>query len=129
MIDHLGIKVADFERSKAFYDATLAQIGATMVMMIPPEAGLGKGGGYGRDRPCFWIQEGERRTGHDHIAFTAQSRADVDAFHAAAIAAGGRDNGAPGLRPHYHPNYYGAFVFDPDGNNVETVCHAAEAAA
>ena len=75
----------------------------------------------------FWLQAGtdEPRT-HQHVAFTARSRAEVDAFHAAALAAGGRDNGAPGLRPHYHPNYYGAFVFDPDGNNVEAVCHDPE---
>ena len=82
--------------------------------------------GYGDTRPFFWIGGGERPSSGAHVAFTASDRKAVDAFHAAAIAAGGKDNGGPGLRPHYHPNYYGAFVFDPDGNNVEAVCHAPE---
>ena len=128
MIDHLGINVADFDASKAFYDQAMAPLGASLIYMVPLEyTGGAKVGGYGRDRPVFWLQASndESRT-HQHVAFTARSRAEVDAFHAAALAAGGKDNGGPGLRPHYHPNYYGAFVFDPDGNNVEAVCHAPE---
>jgi catechol 2,3-dioxygenase-like lactoylglutathione lyase family enzyme len=127
MIDHLGITVTNFDASKAFYDKAMAPLGASLIMIVPPEyTGGVKVGGYGRDRPTFWIREGERQRDHQHVAFTARSRAEVDAFYEAAISAGGRDNGGPGLRPHYHPNYYGAFVFDPDGNNVEAVCHAPE---
>ena len=128
MIDHLGINVADFDASKAFYDKAMAPLGASLLYMVPLEyTGGEKVGGYGRDRPVFWLQEGkDGQKAHQHVAFTARSRAEVDAFHAAALAAGGKDNGGPGLRPHYHPNYYGAFVFDPDGNNVEAVCHAPE---
>ena len=128
MIDHLGINVADFDASKAFYDQAMAPLGASLIYMVPLEyTGGAKVGGYGRERPVFWLQASnhEPRT-HQHVAFTARSRAEVDAFHAAALAAGGKDNGGPGLRPHYHANYYGAFVFDPDGNNVEAVCHAPE---
>ena len=128
MIDHLGINVADFDASKAFYDQAMAPLGASLIYMVPLEyTGGAKVGGYGRDRPVFWLQASndEPRT-HQHVAFTARSRGEVDAFHAAALAAGGKDNGGPGLRPHYHPHYYGAFVFDPDGNNVEAVCHAPE---
>jgi catechol 2,3-dioxygenase-like lactoylglutathione lyase family enzyme len=124
MIDHCGITVSDFEASKTFYDKAMAPLGASLLMMVPSEFTNGvKVGGYGRDRPVFWLHEGKPRD-TQHIAFTANSRAEVDAFHKAAIGAGGRDNGGPGLRPHYHPNYYGAFVFDPDGNNIEAVCHA-----
>ena len=124
MIDHAGIAVRSFDEAKAFYDRALAPLGASLLMMVPPEhTGGVKVGGYGRDgKPCFWLHEG----GHQdtiHIAFAARDRREVDAFHAAALAAGGKDNGAPGLRPHYHPNYYGAFVLDPDGNNIEAVCH------
>ena len=101
MIDHLGITVSDFDASKAFYDKAMAPLGASLLMMVPPEyTGGVKVGGYGRDRPTFWMQEGERQKDHQHVAFTARSRAEVDAFYAAAIAAGGRDNGGPGLRPH-----------------------------
>jgi catechol 2,3-dioxygenase-like lactoylglutathione lyase family enzyme len=80
--------------------------------------------GYGDARPFFWVGAGETSTGQLHFAFAAESRAQVDAFHAAALAAGGTDNGAPGVRPHYHPDYYGAFVLDPEGRNIEAVCHA-----
>ena len=128
MIDHLGINVADFDASKAFYDKAMAPLGASLLHMVPQEyTGGAKVGGYGRDRPVFWLsdQAAEQKS-TQHVAFTARSRAEVDAFHAAALAAGGKDNGGPGLRPHYHENYYGAFVFDPDGNNVEAVCHAPE---
>ncbi|MBP2560689.1 catechol 2,3-dioxygenase-like lactoylglutathione lyase family enzyme [Neorhizobium galegae] len=128
MIDHMGIKVADFDRAKAFYDAAFAPLGASLLYMVPAEyTGGVKVGGYGRERPIYWLHEDKPVPGHSqHVAFTAHSRAEVDAFYEAAIAAGGRDNGPPGLRTHYHPNYYGAFVFDPDGNNIEAVCHAQE---
>ncbi|MBB4007425.1 VOC family protein [Allorhizobium taibaishanense] len=128
MIDHMNIKVADFERAKAFYDAAFAPLGASLLYMVPEEYSNGvKMGGYGREKPVYWLYEGTPPEGyHQHIAFAAEDRAAVDAFYHAAIAAGGKDNGAPGLRPHYHPNYYGAFVFDPDGNNIEAVCHKAE---
>jgi catechol 2,3-dioxygenase-like lactoylglutathione lyase family enzyme len=127
MIDHMGISVTDFDAAKAFYDKALAPLGASLVMTVPPEfTGGVKVGGYGRERPVFWLTEGEKQTPPVHVAFTAESRANVDAFHAAAIAAGGEDNGAPGLRPHYHENYYGAFVRDPDGHNIEAVCHKPE---
>ncbi|TWG94663.1 catechol 2,3-dioxygenase-like lactoylglutathione lyase family enzyme [Mesorhizobium sp. J18] len=124
MIDHTGIVVSDFEKARAFYDKAMAPLGARLLMMVPKEyTGDVKVGGYGRERPVFWLHEATTTGPGRHYAFTADSRADVDAFHAAAIAAGGRDNGAPGLRPHYHPDYYGAFVIDPDGNNIEAVCH------
>jgi catechol 2,3-dioxygenase-like lactoylglutathione lyase family enzyme len=122
MFDHVSLAVADVGRARAFYDAALAPLGARVVFVHEQWAG------YGRDKPQFWIGPGvpgapRPRT---HVAFAAASRAQVDAFHAAAIAAGGTDNGAPGLRPHYHPDYYGAFVLDPDGYNVEAVCHKPE---
>ena len=128
MIDHLGINVANFDASKAFYDKAMAPLGASLLYMVPEEYTDGaKVGGYGRERPVFWVSDStDKPKSAQHIAFTARSRAEVDAFHAAALAAGGRDNGGPGLRPHYHPYYYGAFVFDPDGNNVEAVCHDPE---
>ncbi len=95
-------------------------------MRIPEQAGI-KGAGLGRDgKPDFLVSEGGRTTPHLHIAFAAPDRATVDRFYAAAIAAGGRDNGPPGIRAHYHPNYYGAFVFDPDGHNIEACCHRPE---
>ncbi len=125
MLDHIGLAVSDMRRSKAFYHAALKPLGLALVMEVTAEetggdahAGFGEG-----SKPFFWIGTGERPKGGAHVAFTAKTRAEVDAFHRAALAAGGRDNGAPGLRPHYHPNYYGAFVFDPDGNNIEAVCH------
>ena len=129
MIDHTGITVSDFEISKSFYDKVMAPLGASLLYVVPPEfTGGVKVGGYGRERPTFWLREGEAAKERQHIAFTARSRAEVDGFHAAGLAAGGKDNGAPGLRPHYHPNYYGAFVIDPDGNNMEAVCHEFEPA-
>lgn len=127
MLDHVGILVADWARAKAFYDAAFAPLGVTLLNQVPEQFTGGiRVGGYGRDKPDFWLTErpdGQVGPGR-HYAFTARSRAEVDAFHAAALATGGKDNGAPGLRPEYHPNYYGAFVIDPDGNNVEAVCHA-----
>jgi catechol 2,3-dioxygenase-like lactoylglutathione lyase family enzyme len=129
MIDHIGFQVADFARSRAFYVAALAPLGFGPVMDVTREqTGSYEGTGFGPPgRPQLWIGNGETHGGSTHIALVAQSRAAVDAFYRAALAAGGRDNGAPGLRPHYHENYYGAFVFDPDGHNIEAVCHSAEA--
>lgn len=128
MIDHTGVSVSDYERSKAFYTAALAPIGYSLVMEVPREhtggvgvAGFGEGG-----KPDFWLAEGTPNRPAVHVAFRASSRALVDAFYAAAIAAGGKDNGKPGIRAHYHPNYYGAFVLDPDGHNIEVVCHSSE---
>ena len=127
MIDHTGIPVRDFAKARAFYDAALGALGARMLMTVPEEhTGGVKVGGYGRDKPDFWLTESRETGPGRHTAFVARSRAEVDAFHAAALAAGGSDNGAPGLRLHYHANYYGAFVIDPDGNNVEAVCHRPE---
>jgi catechol 2,3-dioxygenase-like lactoylglutathione lyase family enzyme len=118
-LDHVSLKVGDYRRAEAFYDAALAPLGLWRL--------FGDGetyAGYGAERPFFWIGS-DGRTGYAHVAFAVPQRAEVDAFHAAALAAGGRDNGAPGLREHYHPTYYGAFVLDPDGHNIEAVCHAA----
>ena len=122
MIDHVSLRVRDFERAVAFYRAALAPIGYEVVMEFSGAAGLGAG-----DKPDFWIMQSDPPIHATHVAF-ASERALVDAFHAAAVAAGGSDNGAPGLRPEYHPHYYGAFVFDPEGNNVEVVSHGDPAA-
>ena len=120
MIDHIGIKVSDMSISKVFYAAALAPLGYTLLM----DHGI-SGAGFGQAmKPDFWLQPGTR-SGPIHLAFAGDERAVVDAFYHAAIAAGAADNGKPGLRPEYHPNYYGAFVLDPDGNNLEVVCHTA----
>jgi catechol 2,3-dioxygenase-like lactoylglutathione lyase family enzyme len=117
MIDHVGLPVSDIGRSKEFYSAALAPLGFTLAM------DFGHAAGYARDeKPCFWLHEREN-AGGVHVAFTAPDHGTVDAFHEAALAAGGTDNGAPGIREHYHPTYYGAFVHDPDGNNIEAVDH------
>ncbi len=127
MIDHTGVPVSDYARSKAFYDAAFGALGGGLLHEVPPQfTGGVKVVGYGRDQPVFWLNEGGNPGPGRHVAFVARNRAEVDAFHAAALAAGGRDNGAPGPRPHYHEHYYGAFVFDPDGNNIEAVCHRPE---
>ena len=125
MLDHLGLTVSDFAKSRAFYDAALAPLGVGLVMEVTPEQTGGSSHlGYGSDgKPYFWIGNAGSAGGGVHVAFVAKDRAGVDAFYAAAMAAGGRDNGPPGIRAHYHPNYYGAFVLDPDGHNVEAVCH------
>jgi catechol 2,3-dioxygenase-like lactoylglutathione lyase family enzyme len=124
MIDHLGIPVRNYDASKAFYLAALKPLGIGLIMEVGEgserAAGLGAEG-----KPFFWFSE-EPVMGRAHLAFAAQSRAEVDAFHKAALAAGAMDNGAPGLRPHYHPDYYGAFVIDPNGVNLEAVCHRLE---
>ena len=127
MIDHMGFSVSDYVRSKAFYARALAPLGYLLVMEVvaegnpsgAPAAGFGAGG-----KPDFWIGGEGGLAKPLHIAIVAKDRASVDAFHREALAAGGRNNGGPGLRPQYHPNYYGAFVFDLDGHNIEAVCHA-----
>jgi catechol 2,3-dioxygenase-like lactoylglutathione lyase family enzyme len=128
MIDHTGVSVSDFAKSKAFYLRALAPIGYTVLKEVPAAVtGRGDAAGFGvAPKPDFWIGGGKPNVSPIHIAFRVESRALVDAFYAAALAAGGRDNGAPGVRPHYHANYYGAFVLDPDGHNIEAVCHTAE---
>jgi len=127
MLDHIGIGVSDFARAKAFYDKALAPLGVALVMEVTAEqTGDNAAAGYGSDgKPYFWIGGGAD-IARAHVAFAAQKRAAVDAFYKAALAAGGKDNGGPGLRPHYHKDYYGAFVLDPDGHNIEAVCHLPE---
>ena len=139
MVDHISVRVADYDRSKKFYEAALAPLGYTLAMETA------SGAGFRREFiPDFWIKQGESRSVGSlaeptesislagcggaavHVAFSSDDRSAVDAFYRAALAAGARDNGAPGLRPEYHPNYYGAFVLDPDGYNIEAVCHKAE---
>lgn len=129
IIDHLGVGVSDYERAKAFYAAALAPLGITQLHEVGPEhtagkvwvCGFGKGG-----KPELWIVGDGRTTPPLHLAFAAESRSAVRAFHEAALRAGARDNGPPGLRPQYHPSYYGAFVRDLDGHNIEAVCHEPE---
>ncbi|KFN41070.1 VOC family protein [Arenimonas oryziterrae] len=126
MIDHIGFPVSDYARSKAFYNHVLAPLGYGLVLEVTPEmtGSQDSHAGFGlRSRPQFWISSGDALRGRMHICFQANTRAQVNAFHVAALAAGGSDNGAPGLRPHYHENYYGAFIIDPDGHNIEAVCH------
>jgi catechol 2,3-dioxygenase-like lactoylglutathione lyase family enzyme len=127
MIDHTGLTVSDFRKSKAFYLHALAPIGYELIMELPAAVtGHSDVAGFGAPpKPDFWIVGGKPSVPPIHVAFRVASRALVDAFYKAAIAAGGRENGTPGLRPHYHPNYYGAFVLDPDGHNIEAVCHDA----
>jgi catechol 2,3-dioxygenase-like lactoylglutathione lyase family enzyme len=126
VIDHIGMPVSDIPRATDFYMKALSPLGIAMIMQISAEqTGDGPAVGFGADgKPFFWLGEGEKAGGHVHVAFAAQSRADGDAVYQAARAPGPKDNGAPGLRPIYHANYYGAFVLDPDGNNIEAVCHA-----
>lgn len=117
MIDHIGIAVTDLDKSIAFYTKALAPLGYELIMKWEQFAGFGIAG-----KPDFWIGKGTPKD-NIHVAFRAAGRAQVRAFYEAAMAAGGKDNGAPGVRPHYHEHYYGAFVHDPDGHNVEAVCH------
>lgn len=128
MIDHLGLAVRDLEKAKTFYLTALKPLGVElMVELTAEQTGDDAHLGFGAEgKPFFWIGSGKPVEGPVHIAFSAPSRAAVDAFHRAALAAGGRDNGAPGIRAHYHPNYYGAFAFDLDGHNIEAVCHLPE---
>jgi predicted lactoylglutathione lyase len=118
MIDHIKLHVADATRSKAFYEQALAPLGYKVIMEPVPGAVVGMGTRF----PDFWLAQSDKPT-TAHVALRAEAREAVDAFHAAALAAGGKDNGSPGVRAHYHPGYYGAFVIDPDGNNLEAVHH------
>lgn len=127
-IDHTSLSVSDFAAAKTFYTAALKPLRIEIVMEVPAEmtgsvdvAGLGADG-----KPFFWLADAGKTSPRIHIAFRAENRAQVDAFYEAAIAAGGKDNGAPGLRPIYHKDYYGAFVLDADGHNIEAVCHKPE---
>jgi len=126
MIDHLGIPVSDYAHSKAFYEKALVPLGYSVIMEVQqdehgsPARGLGAGG-----KPDFWIGGEGGLNQAVHIAMVAKDGSTVDAFCQAAMGAGAQDNGPPGLRPHYHANYYAAFVLDPDGHNIEAVCHAA----
>jgi catechol 2,3-dioxygenase-like lactoylglutathione lyase family enzyme len=121
ILDHVTLRVRDLAPSRAFYVAALAPLGISVQMENQGAVGFGKPG-----KPQFWLNQGDAPSGPTHIAFVAENRAQVRAFYTAALAAGGKDNGAPGLRPQYHPNYYGAFVLDPDGNNAEAVCRFSE---
>lgn len=121
MFDHIGIGVTDFAASKAFFLHALEPLGVTVAMEGPSGIGLGQKG-----KPSLWIFPASGTPAPLHLAFAADNRKQVDQFHEAALRAGGKDNGAPGLRLHYHPNYYGAFVIGPDGHNVEAVCHKPE---
>ena len=125
MIDHTGVIVSDITRSKQFYQIALAAIGYELLAEFPAEitghtdvAGFGEHG-----KPDFWISKGTPNQPPVHIAFRVNDRKQVDAFYQAALVQGGKDNGAPGIRAHFHPDYYGAFVLDPDGHNIEAVCH------
>ena len=130
IVDHVGFGVSDYPRAKRFYTEALAPLGFTLVMEVSPDqnefskvwaCGFGKDG-----KPEFWIGSDGKTTPPMHVAFVVETRDEVRAFYEAALRAGGRSNGAPGLRPHYHPNYYGAFVLDLDGHNIEAVCHMPE---
>ena len=124
MLDHIGFPVSNYKRSKGFYMNALAPLGYALVMEVASEhTGDRSAAGFGTEgRPRFWIAAGAPVKGQMHVAFKANTRKAVEEFYEAALKAGGKDNGAPGLRPHYHENYYGAFVFDPDGHNIEAVC-------
>jgi len=121
MLDHVTIGVVDLKRAQGFYDKALKPVG---IKRLYGKDGVFSGYGIGT-KAFFWIAVREVAQTGAHIAFTAASRPAVDAFYKAALAAGGVDNGAPGPRPHYHADYYGAFVLDPDGHNIEAVCHEA----
>ena len=127
MIDHMGITVSDIEKSKAFYSKALGALGYVLCENSPEAVSFGVREGHGKGTDPggeFWLSEDPLMTPRVHVAFNAATRADVDAFFAAGMAADGVENGAPGLRAHYHPHYYAAFVLDPDGYNIEAVCHA-----
>jgi catechol 2,3-dioxygenase-like lactoylglutathione lyase family enzyme len=121
MLDHIGIAVSDYDASKAFYEQALAPL--ELELLMEPAPGIGGFGSRQDQKPFFWIGTRDAPQTGVHIAFDTDDRASVDAFHAAALAAGATDNGEPGVREIYHPQYYGAYVLDPDGNNVEAVCH------
>ncbi len=129
-LSHVGIPVSDIDRSQAFYDRALAPLGMKQTMKVGPDqtesGGTAIGYGGDGDDGLFWIGDNEATGEGIHVAFAAETRDQVDAFHKAALDAGGTDNGAPGLRPNYAPNYYAAFVFDPDGANIEAVCMTSD---
>ena len=127
MIDHIGLAVADMKRARAFYLNALKPLGIVVIKEVSAEETGGEAHAHfgAEGKPFFSIGTGTKPKGGAHVAFAARTRAEVDNFYKAALSAGGRDNGPPGPRPHYHATYYGAFVFDPDGNNIEAVCHAA----
>lgn len=122
IIDHIGIAVSDYEKSLTFYTRVLAPLGIFLVIEVEGWAGFGNN----KDKAEFWFGPDEKSQNPLHIAFLAESRQQVDKFHTAAIAAGATCNGKPDIRAIYHPNYYGAFVIDPDGHNIEAVCHSPE---
>jgi catechol 2,3-dioxygenase-like lactoylglutathione lyase family enzyme len=130
MIDHVSTYATDYEATKRFYQASLATLGSSLqsefVASQDPEFPTRRICGFGPSRPVFWVIEVREPASPRHIAFVAENRRAVARFHEAGLAAGGRDHGGPGLREIYHPHYFGAFVLDPDGNNVEAVCHAPE---
>jgi catechol 2,3-dioxygenase-like lactoylglutathione lyase family enzyme len=128
MIDHTGINVSNFEKSKEFYTKALAPLGYQLLREFDASVtGSTSAAGFGIDgKPDFWIGQGEVNTPRIHVAFRAETHETVRAFYKIALEVGGRDNGAPGLRSHYHPDYYGAFILDPDGHNIEAVCHINE---
>ena len=123
MFDHVGVNVRDYAASRAFFERALAPLGYGVVLAFDDwkAAGFGRG-----QKPEFWIAQREPFSSGTHVAFACADRGTVDAFHDAAVAAGGRDNGGPGLREEYHPTYYGAFILDLDDNNIEAVCHGPE---
>lgn len=124
ILDHVGFPVSDYQRSVAFYKAALAPLGIKILKQIALSDDDNDGyAGFGRERPQFWIGTGSVLSGRLHVAFAAADRQQVYDFYEAALAAGGRANGAPGLRPHYHANYFGGYVLDPDGHNIEAVNH------
>jgi catechol 2,3-dioxygenase-like lactoylglutathione lyase family enzyme len=126
MIDHIGFPVTDYARAKAFYMQALAPLGYALIVEVQQNEHDALAAGFGVDgRPDFWIGGEGGLEKPLHVAIVARDRAAVDAFYKAALTAGAKDNGAPGIRAHYHPNYYGAFVLDPDGHNIEAVCHIA----
>jgi catechol 2,3-dioxygenase-like lactoylglutathione lyase family enzyme len=121
IIDHVGLKTTDYQKSMAFYVAALGTLGIKAVAEFTENGS--SYAGFGKDRPTFWIGDGKTTRGDAHVAFIAASRAEVESFYTTALANGGRDNGKPGLRAHYHPTYYSAYVLDPDGHNIEAVFH------
>ncbi len=127
IVDHLGLPVADYAKSKRFYAAALAPLGIKLVTEVQGWAGFGAPGrAEFPGKAEFWFGTNQEPRGPIHIAFAAANRKQVREFYEAALAAGGKDNGAPGIRDIYHPNYYGAFIIDPDGHNIEAVCHKPE---
>ena len=118
MFDHIGFGVTDYAASKAFFLKALQPLGVTSIMEGPYGIGIGRD-----NKPYLWMYQSSDKPAPLHLAFVAENRKQVDEFYRSAMAAGGKDNGAPGLRPHYHANYYGAFVIGPDGHNIEAVCH------